>query len=82
MSPLSKPILCAVCNQPVESVEIFEQPLDMTVQVRVSCHGQTDEAILTQVDLAEAQEIVGVAFLRKSLVFTPQAIHLPEPKAT
>lgn len=69
-------IYCAVCQRPVDRVECYENAMNRSRTFRVYCHGATEEATLTDLDLAVASNIHAVAFGPKDNLLTP-----PTPEA-
>jgi len=63
--------LCAVCNKPVERVESKYDNLLMAKHFRVYCHGQMEEAMLTD------ETILGVDSVRFGEAFIDK---LPQPQ--
>jgi hypothetical protein len=55
--------ICAVCNRPVDKVESTYSPLHDGKLFRVTCHGKTEEQMLSAFTMIEAHEITfGKAF--------------------
>ena len=58
--------LCAVCNKPVERMECEYEYNTLRRRFRVYCHGQTEVATLTDMDIWNADSIrMGQAFIDK-----------------
>lgn len=63
MTRIPKPI-CAVCRREVERMESNQNPCTMAITFRVYCHGQQEEAVLSDFDRMVADKIEpGLAFL-------------------
>lgn len=58
--------MCAVCNKPVERMEWEYEYNTLRRRFRVYCHGQTEVATLTDMDIWNADSIrMGQAFIDK-----------------
>ena len=58
--------LCAVCNKPLERMESEYYINQYQKRFRVYCHGQTEEAFLSDMDIWDADSIrMGQAFVDK-----------------
>lgn len=58
--------LCAVCNKPVERMESQYDINNCQKRFRVYCHGQTEDAFLSDMDIWNADSIrMGQAFVDK-----------------
>jgi hypothetical protein len=58
--------ICAVCNTPVERMESMYDMNTNQKRFRVYCHGQTEEAFLSDMDIWDADSIrMGQAFVDK-----------------
>lgn len=58
--------ICAVCNKPVERMESMYDIAWARKRFRVYCHGQTEEAVLNDEDIWNADSIrMGQAFIDK-----------------
>jgi hypothetical protein len=67
-------ILCAVCNKPVDSIEIMKDVYTQSIVYSVSCHGEKDQCSIPQDMLEENLSVMsrGVAFQTKKLEHKPQ----------
>jgi len=58
--------LCAVCNKPVERMESMYDINSYQKRFRVYCHGQMEEALLSDMVIWDADSIrMGQAFIDK-----------------
>ena len=58
--------MCAVCNKRVERMESMYDINHYQKRFRVYCHGQTEEAFLSDMDIWDADSIrMGQAFIDK-----------------
>jgi len=58
--------LCAVCNKPVERMESLYDINSYQKRFRVYCHGQMEEALLSDMVIWDADSIrMGQAFIDK-----------------
>jgi hypothetical protein len=58
--------ICAVCNKPVDRMESTYDINHYQKRFRVYCHGQAEEAFLSDMDIWNADSIrVGQAFIDK-----------------
>ena len=58
--------ICAVCNTPVERMESMYDINNYQKRFIVYCHGQTEEAFLSDMDIWDADSIrMGQAFIDK-----------------
>jgi hypothetical protein len=58
--------MCAVCNKPVERMESMYDINHYQKGFRVYCHGQTEDAFLSDMDIWDADSIrMGQAFIDK-----------------
>jgi hypothetical protein len=58
--------MCAVCNKPVERMDSMYDINSYKKTFRVYCHGQTEEAVLSDMDIWNADSIrMGQAFIDK-----------------
>ena len=66
-------ITCAICGRPVERTEVWDDPADHSLTVKVWCHGQQDETrlghdFLARLNGGEREQLrTGVAFAHKRL---------------
>jgi hypothetical protein len=48
-----KPIMCAVCEKPVEKIIVHQDTESNTYHYEVCCHGETDSVSITRQEMAE-----------------------------
>ena len=60
--------LCAVCNKPVEKMEVFNDLHAYARTYRASCHGAKQDVVITDIAMMNAIKIVfDVAFVQPKL---------------
>jgi hypothetical protein len=65
---------CAICRKPVDKIDLFYYPEFYGKVFRVSCHGETETAVLSDLDVVQADAIAfRLAFNNPLIVHEQQA---------